>query len=115
MVASSEPVLYIPGPPRWSQAALVEELRSRLSQKVQRAFLFGSHARGSATADSDIDLILIVPTSAPSVSRPFEFIPFVQGLGAVDLLVYTPEEWEEMKQGGHSFLEEIQEEIVPVV
>ena len=51
---------------------------------VKRALLFGSLARGEVRGQSDLDLILIVETSLePRIG--------------MDLLVYTPAEFETMK------------------
>ncbi|MBI3075875.1 MAG: nucleotidyltransferase domain-containing protein [Deltaproteobacteria bacterium] len=57
--------------------------------------LFGSHARGEALAESDLDLVI--------VSRAFEGVPFLEratrvieavGLAVpADLLCYTPQEF----------------------
>ena len=48
------------GPPPISPAELVQRLRDYLSAtKVKKAILFGSFARGSADAYSDVDLLLI--------------------------------------------------------
>ena len=35
-------------------------VRSKYGGQIRRAMLFGSKARGEATADSDIDILLIV-------------------------------------------------------
>ena len=65
----------------------------------ERMVLFGSHARGTATAASDIDVIL--------VSSRFEGVPFVRRMPMVlkairfrkhvDALCYTPAEFERIK------------------
>jgi len=34
-----------------------------------RIYLFGSHARGEATADSDCDLLVVVPDATPDADR----------------------------------------------
>lgn len=78
--------------------------------KVERAYLFGSHARGEAGPDSDIDLLL--------VSRDFAAIPVseqcrILGKAAlalmepVEALVYTPEEVEALMQREGSFVRHI--------
>ena len=35
----------------------------------QRVILFGSHARGDATPDSDVDLLVIMPTEKRTVQQ----------------------------------------------
>jgi predicted nucleotidyltransferase len=59
----------------------------------RRIILFGSHARGDAHPDSDLDLLIEMETELPfyermrRVSEVFGLRPF-----AMDVLVYTPEE-----------------------
>ncbi len=75
------------------QQSIVEQTRAALPELCMLV-LFGSQARGQATADSDIDLIAVVarvPASGPrtlawrksliSLQKPF------------DLVVLTPDEW----------------------
>ncbi len=74
----------------------LEKLAKRLN--VRKAVLFGSHARGEARKDSDIDLIV--------VSKDFESMPFLTRLEmlslewdfgkAADIIGYTPKEYREL-------------------
>ncbi len=59
-------------------------------------WLFGSVARGAATADSDIDLLAVVPTSSKSrYQRPVEALELVADIRVPkDVIVLTKEEWE---------------------
>ncbi len=43
----------------------IEAISERLKKKydAQRVILFGSYARGEATEDSDVDLLVIAPTA----------------------------------------------------
>ncbi len=69
------------------------------------AWLFGSQARGTADAESDIDLIVVQPSDEPSPTRPMSYMPAIlKAGGAVDILVYTPEELEAMKEQERPFL-----------
>ena len=76
--------------------------------KVRRAAVFGSVARGEATADSDVDLLVIMQTSASlkerswAVSRLLLPRPF-----PVDILVKTPEEIEKALGAKDFFLQEV--------
>jgi predicted nucleotidyltransferase len=51
--------------------ALLAEVVRRLVRALapERIYLFGAHARGCATADSDYDLMVIVPDDAPPARR----------------------------------------------
>ncbi len=77
----------------------------------ERLFLFGSWARQEEDDLSDLDLVVIKKTDTPFLERLREIaslLPFE--LGAVDILVYTPEEFESMKRDGNAFIEMILEE-----
>jgi len=66
----------------------------------EKVFAFGSRARGTATEESDLDIIII--------SKSFRDIPFLQRMPMilnrvqfakhVDYLCYTPEEFRRVKQ-----------------
>ena len=47
---------------------LLGEITQRLAQSIQpeRIYLFGSHAAGNATEDSDVDLLAVVPNTEKS-------------------------------------------------
>lgn len=74
-------------------------------QGAHAAYLFGSHARGSADPHSDIDLIIVAPSDRPPVDRFLDYLPAIAGADVgVDLFVYTPEEFERMREEGRPFL-----------
>jgi len=102
--AAAEAV-YFAGPPRWDRGELLSRLRLLLAQRVEQAYLFGSYGRGTADADSDVDLILVARTQAPWPRRVEAFADLWSQLGPVDVLVYTPREWMEMRASQHPFLE----------
>jgi predicted nucleotidyltransferase len=56
----------------------------------QRVILFGSYARGEATPDSDVDLLVIMPTTKRTVQQALEIRKRVSCRFALDLLVRTP-------------------------
>lgn len=69
------------------------------------AWIFGSHARGTASAESDIDVIVVAPTDRPFVDRFRDYLPAIANAGVgVDLLVYTPEEFARMQAEERPFL-----------
>jgi predicted nucleotidyltransferase len=51
--------------------SMLQEMTSRLVKEFQpeRIILFGSHAWGQPTPDSDVDLLLIVPASDQAPTR----------------------------------------------
>jgi len=76
--------------------------------KPEKVILFGSFAYGHPNSYSDVDLLVIMDTSAPhkdrswAVSRLLLPRPF-----PVDILVKTPKEVEEDMKSGDFFLREI--------
>ena len=75
------------------------------AQGAHGAWLFGSHARGTAGAGSDIDVIVVAPTERPFVDRFRDYLPAIVDAGVgVDLLVYTPEEFAQMQAEERPFL-----------
>ena len=86
--------------------ALLRTLRPLLAaQSAQAAWFFGSQARGTASADSDIDVIVVAPTERPFVERFRDYLPAIAHADVgVDLLVYTPEEFTKMLADERPFL-----------
>jgi predicted nucleotidyltransferase len=81
---------------------------------VTRAIVFGSFARGDADFASDVDVILIEPTSRPFTERGLAHLPLFRiGVG-VDLLVYTPEEYDRLRADGHPLIERAEREGITV-
>lgn len=76
----------------------------------QRVVLFGSHAYGRVSRDSDVDLLVVMQSRKRSVERTVEvtkslrFYPF-----PMDILVRTPREIRKRLRMGDSFYEEILE------
>lgn len=63
------------------------------------AILFGSYARGTATNRSDVDLIFVEDTDLRYIERlDGYYYPLVNQLNTpVEMFVYTPAEFERMK------------------
>jgi predicted nucleotidyltransferase len=86
-------------------------IRSLLPYEPERLYLFGSWARGEEDELSDIDLVVIKQTTTPFLERLQEVARLLPAeVGGVDLLVYTPDEFSEMKREGNAFAEMITEE-----
>lgn len=84
----------------------VQQIQQRLalvfrSHGIEKAILFGSYARGEASKHSDVDLILVKQTKQRFLDRYEGLLQdlflALPGL-AVDALVYTPDEFETMRQ-----------------
>lgn len=76
----------------------------------EKVILFGSMARGDTDEYSDIDLIVVKKTSKRFVQRMLEAGSFVPRGLSVDILVYTPEEFQAMIDEGNPFIERALEE-----
>lgn len=56
----------------------------------QRVILFGSYARGDATPDSDVDLLVVMPTKKETIEQAVEIRQRIRRSFPLDLIVKTP-------------------------
>ena len=63
--------------------------------KPQKVILFGSYARGSASKDSDVDLVLIKNTNDNFQTRLKKVRLLISTTTPVDVFVFTPKEFKE--------------------
>lgn len=78
----------------------IEEFGRKIGDEfgAEKVVLFGSYARGTATPDSDIDLLVVAETSLP----PSERYGAVRRLladypASFDIIVKTPEEYSQWR------------------
>ncbi len=95
-----------------SSAHLEQELERYLDilireYKPQKVLLFGSLASGKAREGSDIDIIVVKETDKRFWDRLADVIRLLNPTEAVDILVYTPREFEELCRDRLFFQEEI--------
>lgn len=76
----------------------------------ERVLLFGSYARGTATADSDVDLLVILPFEGKAVQKSVEIRLKLRPHFPVDLLVRTPEQVRKRLDMGDEFMRQILDE-----
>ena len=84
---------------------IVESLRA---YDPERVIIFGSVARGQADAFSDLDIVVIKETDERFVGRILtvgDYLPL--DCGSIDVLVYTPSEFERMLEAGNPFIAEV--------
>lgn len=72
-----------------------------------KVILFGSHANGHPTEDSDVDLMLIMPHRGSSAETATEIRLACPRAFPMDLLVRTPAEVRRRLRMGDQFLREI--------
>ena len=77
--------------------------------RPHRVVLFGSHAYGSATADSDVDILVVMRHQTKGWQMAGEIRGRVRPRFALDLLVRTPEQIRERVALGDCFVKEIME------
>ena len=85
--------------------------RIGIAANAERVILFGSYARGEASENSDVDLMIIARSELPRFKRTRELYKFFQPHPfGMDLLVYTPEEVEKGKRSPLSFVSTVLQE-----
>ena len=82
--------------------------------QADRVILFGSHAQGRAAPDSDVDLLVIMPTDKDPVDESVAIRMAVRPPFPVDLLVRTPEKIRQRLAIGDPFIREILERGKPL-
>ncbi len=105
-------VEIVSGPPRFP-IERIRQVVSRACQREQaeRAILFGSYARGDADSLSDVDLIIVWRTALPFVERFRAFTDVLDAFPGADLLIYSPEEFAELRST-RGFVERAEQEAV---
>lgn len=78
-------------------AKAVQIILDKLKGKVERISLFGSHSR-RADLFTDLDLLIIWQTDKPFLERLKELYSLLALPVDVDILCYTPAEFERMKK-----------------
>jgi predicted nucleotidyltransferase len=83
--------------------ALERDLESLVSQlrgmpEVHKVILFGSYAKGRRDLFTDLDLIVVMESRDDFVTRCAGLAGRLNAGVALDLLVYTPGEWEKIQQ-----------------
>jgi predicted nucleotidyltransferase len=90
---------------------VAEDLLSRLSSyKPEAVIFFGSFARNESDELSDIDLVIIKDTQEDFFSRIRSVMRILDLKMAIDVLVYTPEEFQSMQSQGNGLIETLMEE-----
>jgi predicted nucleotidyltransferase len=87
---------------------IAERLREEYG--AQRVILFGSAARGEATEDSDIDLLVISPTAERFYTRMASVLKTVRDISQgipLSPIVLTPDELKARLDRGDQFIQDI--------
>ena len=81
--------------PRQITPRLIDKMARRLARrfKPERIILFGSHARGTAGPDSDVDLLVVMPLTGSKRDKEIEMRIALHDIAVpVDVIVVTPDE-----------------------
>lgn len=96
-----------------TQATLLEQVTRTIVERFhpKRIVLFGSHARGDAGSDSDLDVFIEMETSRRPPERAIE-VSAAFGLRPwpLDVVVYTPEEVQRLRGVSGTLLSVIEKE-----
>lgn len=74
----------------------IQEMVRRIVERFEpdKIILFGSHARGTATADSDVDLLVVMPVRGSRLEKTIEIRVAVHDIRVPkDIVVTTPEDF----------------------
>jgi predicted nucleotidyltransferase len=89
---------------------LIQEIKNRIVSEVhpEKIILFGSYAYGNPTKDSDLDLLVILPTEEPMHTRVTRIRKLLQNVRIPkEIIVYTPQEVEKWKNASAAFITSI--------
>ena len=76
----------------------------------ERIVLFGSLAKGHVAEWSDLDLVVIAATDEPFYERLRRIVRWVQPQVGMDVLVYTPSEWQQLQDSHSNFRREVEQQ-----
>ena len=93
-----------------SDTTLISQLYEQIVDAVhpRRIILFGSRARGDSRSESDVDLLIVAPSTQPQWQRTAMLYRLLAGAGvAKDLVWWTPEEIEEWRGVKNHFINRV--------
>lgn len=93
--------------PRAEIDRVVTEIARRYQPR--RIILFGSHAYGAPTAESDVDLLVVMTTTLSPARQAVEICQGISYRFALDLFVYTPARLADRMALGDPFIREVME------
>jgi predicted nucleotidyltransferase len=89
---------------------LIQEIKNRIVSAVhpEKIMVFGSYAYGNPTKDSDLDLLVILPTEEPMHKRVLRMRKLLRDFRIPkDIIVYTPQEVDKWKNVTNAFITSI--------
>jgi predicted nucleotidyltransferase len=93
---------------------IIEKAVDFIKEKIapDKIYLFGSYAKGNPSENSDLDFFIIKSTNLPKHKRalPLYSLGKTRRIGlpiGIDFIVYTPEEFNLMKENPNSLAGEV--------
>jgi predicted nucleotidyltransferase len=89
----------------------IEIILEKLKGRAERISLFGSYAKGRSDLFTDLDILIIMKTHKSFFERTRELYALLALPVDADILCYTPEEFERIKERGF-FQKILKEEVI---
>jgi predicted nucleotidyltransferase len=67
-------------------------------EQPDKIILFGSYCTGQMSEWSDLDMVIVKSTQAPFLDRTRQVLALLKPRAGVDVLVYTPQEFEQLSR-----------------
>ena len=67
-------------------------------EQPNKIILFGSYCTGQMSEWSDLDMVIVKSTQAPFLDRTRQVLALLKPRVGVDVLVYTPQEFEQLSR-----------------
>src|SRR6266705_1401639 len=92
-----------------SRQAQIRQLCTRIARefKPEKIILFGSHAYGQPTPESDLDVMVVMQFAGDPLEPAVTMLNRLNMLIPIDLLVRTPEQIQQRLEMGDSFMRDI--------
>jgi uncharacterized protein len=86
----------------------IQDLGDRIARGFhpQRVILFGSHARGTASEHSDVDLLVILPFEGKNFRKSLEILNHLDSRLPIDLLARRPDDVQRRYNDGDPLIRE---------
>jgi predicted nucleotidyltransferase len=87
----------------------IQEFADQIAAKFspERVILFGSHAKGLAGPDSDVDILVVLSHDGRNAKKAAEILSELDPTFEIDLLVRTPADLETRLRLGDDFMIDI--------
>ncbi len=113
VIKKSRPLISVQD---FSLSDIISFLQRKLAKRdITSCFLFGSLALKETTPWSDIDILIITETEKSFIERPLDYQELFELGVTLDIIVYTPEEFEKVKRSTSGFSLEMQKKMIQVL